>query len=86
MNGQIIPITYDDFYKFVTSLGLLTVVFSLYSLAKSVNLLLIVSLAIGLILTWWAGNRWYKKQQIRDRLEELQLEKEALDLEKKKRV
>ena len=82
MNGNIIPLTYDDFYKFITSLGLLIVAFGLYGFARYVNLAFIAGLFIGAFMAWWAGSKWYKKQQVRDRIEELQLGKEIADLEK----
>ena len=83
---SVIPITYDDFYKFVASLGLLIVAFGLYGFAKYANLTFIIGLFIGSLMAWWAGSRWYQKQQIRDRIEEAQLEKELADLEKLKRA
>ncbi len=83
MNG-LIPINYDDFYKFVTSLGLLTVAFGLYGFARYANLTFIIGLFIGTFMAWWAGSKWYNKQKVRDRIEELQLEKELFELERPK--
>lgn len=82
--NSLIPITYDDFYKFATSLGLLIFAFSLYSLSRSTDILAVAGLFVGGYLTLWAGNKWYGKQKVRDRIEELQLQKELAELEKAK--
>lgn len=73
----IFQISYDDFYKFATSLGieifLITFIFFLsitsYHFALINNdyfsslLIIIITLGISVFLIYWGSKNWYNKQQ-----------------------
>jgi hypothetical protein len=79
---------WDDFYKFVMSVGILFMVlailvfFFLLGIGVAFSIMiLIIFFPIGFLLSWWAYERWFAKQRLRDRVdfvESLLKEKEII--------
>ncbi len=78
---------YEDFYKFVMSVGLLlfliaAIMLFLFGIGALGIILFLLFLFLGIVFTLWAYERWFAKQRIHDAADILDLELKSAEVRK----